>query len=272
MSSDVCFHEMQSSAKDRKKGIVIPCSLDTDLAELVGIIVGDGHLRVRGYEHGVYISGHSEDDAEYFRGRITDLFRMLFNVKHSLIQNRKGTNELKFVVYSKAVTLFLKEEFVIPSNKSLTIGVPSRIFDSDIEIKKSFLRGLADTDFSMTFKRKYRKNHYYPVIHASFASKRLTDDSSTLLSQLGFKHYLSKTFAMDKRRNRPQTSFHIFISGKDNFNRWFREIGSSNPKHLRKFKIWKMFGFYPPRLTHNERVAMLEEDKVGRARFELATS
>ena len=160
--------------------------------------------------------------------------------------------------------MFLMNTFNIPSNKSKIIRVPKLVASSSSAVKAAFLRGLADTDFSMTFKRKYRLKHYYPVIHAAFASGQLVNDVSLILDELGFSHYVTRTFTVDKRTNRPQETFHIFISGKDNFDRWFGAIGSSNPKHLNKYIIWKRFGYYPPYMTHVQRVAMIAENKVGR--------
>lgn len=263
---------IEFSAKDKIKEIRIPKHLDTDLAELVGIIIGDGHLRVRGYEHNIYVSDHCEDDAEYFHGRITSLFKRLFNIDHVRIRRRPGTNELRFVTYSKAATLFLKRRFDIPSNKSKIIRIPEEILRSNLNVKKAFIRGLADTDFSITFKRKYRDRHYYPVIHAGFASERLVRDISGVLNELGFRNYTSINKVIDKRNGKLQITFHIFISGKENFIRWFDTIKLQNSKHLIKYRIWKKFGYYPPRLTASERKAMLEKEEMGRGRFELPSS
>lgn len=77
--------------QDRKRGITLPISLSLELAEFIGIVIGDGSLKVlqhrKSYE--IAIAGDSRLDYEYHTKRINNLIKGLFNIylKLALVEN-----------------------------------------------------------------------------------------------------------------------------------------------------------------------------------------
>lgn len=122
--------------------------MDLNLAEICGIIAGDGHLN-RSIEprrscYKISVFGHREDDLHYFYG-LQDLFEKTFQ-KKPLLKDRKRYLELR--LHSKEILLKLERIGIPVGAKSGKIRMPERIKESK-ELRLSFLRGFADTDFSV---------------------------------------------------------------------------------------------------------------------------
>lgn len=257
--------EVSFSKKDKKINITIPHALNEDLAELIGIILGDGHLAYQSREssrfYSIRITCNLYDDNLYFDNIINPLFTKLFNTTLTKIVY-KDKNFFVGVKCSKAIVTFLNTNFSIPiGNKSSKILIPEKILKSKTDILLSFVRGLADTDFSLSFKRK-KEYHNYPVLKGSLKSKIILEQLNKILIRLGFKPFLSlneKNF--DKRFNKNYERHSIYLSGVKNIERWFCLIGFNNPKHFTKYKIWKKFGFCPPNTNLKERVEILSKKR-----------
>ena len=167
-----------------------------------------------------------------------------------------GTYGIQF--RSKGIILFYNKVIGIPLGKKTNIAdMPLIIKNSDKKFKISFLRGLFDADFTLTFKRKYKDVHYYPVIKCGFSSERLTVSLCKLLKELDFNFSWRISSEHDRRTRKVYKVYEIYISGKKMVNQWFSLIGSHNPKHLTKFKIWKKFGFCPPNTNLKIRTSIL---------------
>ncbi len=125
--------------------------------------------------------------------------------------------------------------------------VPEIILKSqDNNIKRAFLRGLADTDFSLCFKNKNNTKHCYPVIKGTFKSKRLIQSLELLFQELNFRY---STYYDEKRYDSRWGNYinhNIYLNGKDNFQKWIQTIGFSNPKFQVKVQQWLEQGFCPP--------------------------
>ena len=70
------------SAWDKMRNVILP-SVSEDLAELVGIHIGDGHLGSRTHrkEFLFQISGHSIKDKKYYESFVMPLIKRLFNIQ-----------------------------------------------------------------------------------------------------------------------------------------------------------------------------------------------
>ena len=128
--------------------------------------------------------GYLIDDWNYFdrilRKRKKEFFNLIIRIKR--IKNKKG---IRCFYYSKAVLQFFKMLGVKEGRKD-NIGISDIIKNSSKNIKVTFLRGLADTDFSVSFKNKTIKGYTYPVIKGSFKSKPLIIDIEAILKEFGF--------------------------------------------------------------------------------------
>lgn len=116
--------------RNENKSFKIPNVLDENLAELLGLLVGDGTL----WERGFRITKFYQSTIN----RAAELCSILFNVTpHKFLS--KGT--LPAVeVNSTYVTRWLKEEFdgLLPRQKN----IPTKILQSPFSVQKAFLRGL----------------------------------------------------------------------------------------------------------------------------------
>jgi hypothetical protein len=242
------------SFNDRKRDIKIPKTITSELSEAVGIIIGDGHVRVKTTGYRIIISGHAIDDRDYHLNHIIPLFTKLFNIKPNIRSLKR--NETRLTYSSKALATLFRYVFGIESVKK-NISIPKSIKNSTKNIKIGFLRGLFDTDFSITFKMNSRKKHSYPVLHFATYSKKIADNTLVILKELNFRTSKCTYKSIDKRSGHKSTIYHIFINGKNMLLKWNNEIGFGNPKNIKKIKIWEKYGYYPPYTTHEERNRLL---------------
>ena len=138
------------------------------------------------------------------------------------------------------------------------VAVPKMLIDN-ADTKKAFLRGLADTDFSLVFKNRHKNVNYYPVIDFQTSNKVLCDSLVSLLEFMGFDIYSNQR--MKKRKDTAYQSYYFQINGIKAFKKWMGEIGFTNDNQLTKVRVWKKFGFLPPNTTINDRMAILKGEK-----------
>jgi intein/homing endonuclease len=220
--------KIKLSNKDKHKEIRIPSNLCTKLAELIGILVGDGHvgrkLRPDGksYYNRIDICGNIRD-MDHMR-HIKSLFKEIFNVEmHLDIINKKNCFVLR--KQSQAMGQFFQSIIGIPRRKS-NILVPPCIMNGNEKIKIAFLRGLADTDFCLTHRNK---PNIYPVIHGTSISETLIKDCSNILEQLGIDHCCSTEYNYYKKREKTYINHRVYINGFKRVEKYMKIIGFSNP-------------------------------------------
>jgi intein/homing endonuclease len=243
--------KIEFSSKDKIKGISLPKELSLELAEDIGIHIGDGCAAIyktpTGNDHYYKCSGHQINEKEWYDNFAAPLKSRLFNLNLKCKYFCDGTYGFEF--RSKAIVLFYRECIGVPLNKkSKIIGIPEVLKKAPLRFQIACLRGIFDTDFSITFKKKYKTRHYYPVITLETVSKQLIGDISNLLDKLGFNHSICKHEGFDSRINKSFLQYRLAISGKKNLHRWFQVIGSNKANNITKFKIWNQFGFCPPNI------------------------
>lgn len=258
--------KIEFSIFDLKRNIKLPNKLNQNLAELVGIMVGDGCIYVKKDEakrikYELFISGHAIDDLEYHEKTISNLFNNLFNIK-PYIRRIYGTKGIRTCITSKAIINFLIRSIKLKSGNKIynKNNIPSYfLYIKDNKVIYSLIRGIADTDFCLKFKRKYVKYnryHYYPIIVGNFGSSILTKRISVLLNRINIKNHLE--FSKNSVRNKKFNCYSVVISGKKNLEKWMRTIGFNNIKHKTKYIIWKKFGFCPPKTSLEDRRKILK--------------
>lgn len=207
------------------KKISIP-KKSKELAELVGIILGDGniHSYKKGKKIGVYslrIAGHSLKDRKYHLKYIKPLCESLFNIKAKVI-NLSYKNERFVVLYSRKLVEYLERIGLKSGDKIKNqIGIPNWIAE-DKNLLKACLRGLIDTDGSI-----FRMSRKDPnLIRISFTNFNLTllKNARESFIKLGF--HPSKITSTNK----------FYISRKKDIVRYINEIGFSNDKHIKRFR------------------------------------
>ena len=124
-----------------------------ELADVVGRLNGDGHLQLKPNKEGKITSGvisfYSKDINE-----INDMikkFKDLFNVGYCLYPDNRTTRVYKLFFTNTKLAIFLSKIGVVVGSKSNNPHlVPEWIFNGNNEIKGAFLKGLFDTEGSIS--------------------------------------------------------------------------------------------------------------------------
>lgn len=247
--------DLKKNKYDEKRRIKIPMYLDEDLAELIGIIVGDGHVSYKKEYNCITICGHAIDDYYYISYYVFNLISKIFN-QHPKIKFRKNNN-IRLDLFSKAVASFFTEIIGIPSNKN-SISVPKCILKGDEEIKGSFLRGFMDTDCSLVFQKKSIE-HNYPIIKMASKSEKLILDIKNILDEFKITGFVIYNRHRKSNFLKEAVINEIYISGRRNLKQWIGKIGFHNSKHITKYLIWKKIGYCPPKTNINTRKCILRK-------------
>ncbi len=185
-----------------------------NLAEVIGAFVGDGHV-------GLYqasIVTNSETDlahAQYLQALIQKVFGVSATLSY-----RKDCRACIIRISSKQACDIL-EALGMPRGNKLEKGltIPNWI-DADARFKSAFVRGLFDTDGTVYLDRHIVKGKEYAsnCIAITSASKALCDSVYEFFAENG---YTPTRWGRNVRLRR-----------KSDVQRFMREIGSRNPKHL----------------------------------------
>jgi intein/homing endonuclease len=201
---------------DLKRQVKIPESTSKELAEEIGIHIGDGSLYSKGNRSEFRVFGNPKNEVEYFKNFLQPLYNNLFNIKTWIrIQN----NALCIPIYSKAIVTFKKNVLGLPAGeKARKIEIPDFIL-KDNELFKSCLRGIFDTDGCLLFDESQKR----AVIDIHITSNSVIRAIRKKSVQLGFHpHKVGQRYAVRFQR-------------RQDFHLWFKLIGSNNPKTLGKY-------------------------------------
>ena len=217
----------RSSNGGYTKKITVPEN-SNELAEFYGIMLGDGNLtKIRGYKIGTYqarIVGDSRNDYDHLVNYIKPLVEKLFTIEVGGWKEKKA-NAFVLNMTSRKLTEFLESKGFKAGNKIKSqVTIPEWI-KKNPEFLKACLRGLIDTDGCVHAMSKRDSN----LGSSSFKNynKTLLEDARKSFIQLGFnpsKIILEKTF---------------YLSRQEEIKKYLKEIGFSNPKHLRRLNAIK---------------------------------
>lgn len=203
-----------------------PDKISPKLSEFVGIMLGDGHISKVNYQ--ITISCGIVDGS-YITNYIPQLIKKLFSKDVSFRQIAKGGIDCKF--NSKKVCEYLASKMGVVSPKTNCI-IPGSFF-KDHNLLRACVRGLFDTDGGL---HRHHKNS--AQLQFTNKSYSLIQSLRNALIQLGFKP--SKITI----NHREKGTFELYLFDKD-VKKYFKEIGSSNPKNNLKFEIWIKTGVLP---------------------------
>lgn len=233
-------------------------NIDENLAELLGILAGDGSVSESPHtgNYRITVTGHSYNDYKYLTEHVSDLIENIFGRRPS-IWKFKRKNAISINLNSKYAVEFLKDLGVKTGHKSKTIEVPKVVLEGNSRIQSAFLRGISDTDFSMAFhKGPSRRLHNYPVIAGSTSSENFAYQIRKMLQRFKIKANINKR---SPRGFSKITQYGIYIYGNDNFEKWMKNIGFRNSNHLTKIQVWKKLGFYIPNTSIKERLLLISK-------------
>lgn len=201
--------------------------INTQIAELIGIIIGDGCIRydVKNPQYFVEITGNINLERTFFN-YIANIFSSQLGLKSNI---RIGGRGLRLRVSSKQFLEWLVHTLEMPYNKNkcLNIKIPSVIV-ADQELLFYCLRGIVDTDGSLFLSRKGPQKDY-PCIEITTASKPLAMQLREILPahlRIGFRNFTKNGFA---------TIYKISINGDEMVDLWVKLIGFSNPRNGNRY-------------------------------------
>lgn len=202
--------------------------LSTELCEFIGAFLGDGFTG-RYYNHYLtQFTGDARYENEYFRSSLAPIAKKLFNLTPHF---KTLGNTLRMNFYSKSLYLLLTERFYIPlGRKSLTVKIPDEIIEGKWSLVVATLRGIADTEGTVYFDSRLIYNAPYPRIQICTTSPHLAHQIIGILTEMKFDIYVRE----NKMSKHP--SFYIEVYGLAQLQKWLKEIGFSNSKHLNKIR------------------------------------
>ncbi len=200
------------------KEITLP-QKNTELAEFIGIILGDGGIS----SSQVTITLNKFSD-RYFINYIKKLFYKLFRIRPAIYKRKREKVASIVASRSELVKFLVDIGLKIGGKVRQQVEVPHWIEESQSFIK-ACLKGLFDTDGCFYTDRHLYKDKTYFNCGMNFTNRSLPI--------LNFFKINLKKFGLHPTQ---KTEFSIFLRKEKDIIQYFKEIGSSNPKHLNKFK------------------------------------
>lgn len=219
-----------------------PQLLNSELAEFVGILLGDGSIGIYKSRSGnreliqyrVQITCNSVDDKDYIK-YLENLFNHLFSIKP-----RKSFRDIKTCdlrTFGRSLVEFLTNNvgLELAPKKGRAI-IPDRYLDNDLEL--DILRGYFDTDGSVVITNN--NGTIYPRLEMKICPSPMKDQFINILKRRGFRFGVYTIINNEVR---------IQMNGRSQLEKWIKEIGFHNQKHLDKIKKLNDSGGWRPRMT-----------------------
>ena len=155
--------------------------INENIAELTGVILGDGHLHTK---HNMITIVGSLEDLNYYQERVQRLFEKVFN-KSATLRKRNDRNAYYLTLSSKKSMLFLTDVVGLKRGSKVNASIPKIIFSQKKYIR-AFLRGLFDTDGCLKFSKQTKEIHYYPRVQIALRKSPLAVELAELFRALNF--------------------------------------------------------------------------------------
>src|SRR3989344_631532 len=197
-------------------------SRSVELAELLGILAGDGHVSL----YQATVTTNSQTDMAHAR-HCAALFQRLFGIRTNILK-RKKSNACVVVISSRLACDFLVRQGAVRGNKiGQNIGPPQWVVKNKT-YRRTFVRGLFDTDGCVFVDEHRIRGRIYKNLGMAFSNR------APLLLR-AFKDWLEDVGLHPTQK----TNFAVFLRREKDIQKYFTLIGSSNPKHM--YKVQKFF-------------------------------
>lgn len=188
--------------------------------EFIGIMMGDGGMSARQ----IFITLRHIDDKKYTKFAMQMIYR-LFGLRPSLRHIPK--NSVNSIVVSRTNLVKYLHSLGLPIGDKIKQGldIPNWIKNNQ-KLRLACIRGLVDTDGSIfTHSCKVNgKERRYKKLCFTTASKPLLRSVHEILQGLG----LTVRFAKGNKKE-------IHIDSIECMKKYFKIVGSHNPKHLKRY-------------------------------------
>ena len=216
--------------------------LTKKLAELVGIIIGDGHICRHKNSYRIGFTGNPKTDKSYFK-LIKNLIWIVWRKQSKIVKRGRG---LRITFGSKKVFEELVYDLGLPygEGKCERVKIPETIA-KEWKFVKWTIREIVDTDGSVFAVNKPGAKNY-PSIEITTSSYSLATQLKQNLTQRKFR--VAKIWQYKSKLSR-RTTYKVPLNGRKNLAKWIKEIGFSNPNKLKKaisiIKKVRRVGFEP---------------------------
>ena len=201
--------------------------ITSELAEFIGILLGDGSLSIYNSGRRPYyrlkISFHSED-----LGYINLVFKLiqdLFDEK-PIFKTRKNENTVDLFIFKRNIINYLLDLGLKKSPKWNRAIIPKSFLNR--EFGKFVLRGYFDTDGSLVVANN--NGTIYPRLEMKISPSPMQKQFIQLLKIYGFNFGVYQI---------GRSKVRIQMNGKTELRKWVKLIGFSNIKHLNKYQKFK---------------------------------
>jgi len=205
-----------------KKGHFFAGEVNQFLAEMVGIMLGDGSL-YKDKRNLIHVSIAFNRKEKDYLDYVRNLFQIYFSSYNFSVT--KYSNEFLLRNVSVKVGGFLVTKGLKIGNKKINdVSIPSWIFENK-EYLMRVLRGLFDTDGCV-----YRKYANYAQIQFKFAGTNLIKDTKKVLEMLGFTPTkIMKDFSHGKEARK------IYLTRQAEIEKFMFMINPKNPKNWSRY-------------------------------------
>jgi len=197
----------------KMKKIILPEEMNEDLAEEIGLHLGDGSMNFYNGKGLYQLRGHLIDDKPHYMSRVRPLYKKLFNIDIN-VRDMNSTGVSEFQIWSDELVNF-KRDLGLPLGPKTDFLAPSVILEND-KFSRSFLRGYFDTDGCLYLER--RKNGLYPRIGMVSISGRFIKQMQKIILRAGFR------ITYEVREGLPRHNYPIHklsIRGTEMTKKWF---------------------------------------------------
>lgn len=196
-----------SNVRWKMKEIFPPKEMTLELAELLGVVTGDGTCGVASAENTISVC--IDKKLDLYQQRVFNLFKKVFANSENIKLNEKETvNTIDF--NSKAAVDYFNEIGFKKGSTFENKRIPFIIWQSSNEFKAAYLRGLFDTD-----------GYVSGVLGMSCKNEDLAKDVQLLLLELGIR---SKVHRVSNNHNDISV---VTIKGRTNVELYNKYIGFS---------------------------------------------
>ncbi len=191
-----------------------------ELAELLGLLVGDGHLS----QYQVSLSTNSITDRDH-AAFVRTLFEKVTSVP-VIMTTLRSENTITLVASSKALVTRLNN-LGMPLGNKIASGLRIPLWvKANRKFAGAFIRGLFDSDGSVFLDRHLIKGKRYESIGWTITSK-----SPSLLVDM-----VELLRCLDFSPTHRESQWAVYLRKKENIIRFFREIKTHNPKHEKRYQ------------------------------------
>lgn len=195
--------------------------LTPNLAEIIGILIGDGYIYRKKNKYQIGFVGNPVTDRELFE----KLQKMIFSEFNKITKIKLRERGLRLVFNSKEICSFFINDLGIAygEGKCERVQIPSIIL-KDWSLLKYTIRGIMDTDGTVFISKKPGIEKY-PTIELTTVSHTLANQLRDSLIHRGFRvANIRKSISKMSKR----TAYRVPLHGKNNLQKWLNCIGFSN--------------------------------------------